>query len=302
MLKRITNRHYKTFVSREQFDTLIAGKGETIDFHSVLMPGELLGQFASVRITGADIEDSLLYRLWGGLGLVNFIKDRELMGRLRSPVEYQEPPLTTYYPHEADWSKFFKLKVDVDGRTVEKATTQCAIDILGPDTLWVANAEWKGRVVEGIFKGQGTKLPPKSNGFNHYDHRHSIAVLLSSMPTPELEKFMAPLGVDRDTLRRLMYYSAAHQAISRTSLRNPTSTEPVNVFVPDRGLAEYLKSKYPWAKLVKVDAGWRAAPTGKDMGRPKKYASDEERRVAKTAQTAAWRAKKRAKSQDTSEV
>jgi hypothetical protein len=277
-LRRVTNENWDAHIGREQLKKLRKGTGKTLQFHMVMLP-KLLGKFASVRVVGADLEKGLMMRVWGGLGLVTFVEDKDLVQRLRPSAEYKERPVRVLYAFAEPWSANFKRKVGVDGRTAEQALSKYAHNHLGTQVLWLSNAGRKGSTVHKIMGRNGTPMPCKPHGLNGYSNRHVCAILSSQLPSPEHFKFMAALGVSPDDLRQLIYYSTVHQAATRTSLRDPDSTEPVTILVPDLGAAEYLASKIAGAKVEWVDVDWQPE-AAKPMGRPNQYASHAARQAA----------------------
>ena len=64
----LANRHWASFVNLEQYDRLKRGEGKMLAFHSVLKP-EILAGFAEVSMSGANFEDSAIFKLWGDEGV-----------------------------------------------------------------------------------------------------------------------------------------------------------------------------------------------------------------------------------------
>jgi hypothetical protein len=77
----LTNPNWQSFVNTEQFCALREAHAKQLSIHSILMP-RLLSGFASVTMTSANFLDSLIYKLWGKMG-VEFIEDVKLSEALR---------------------------------------------------------------------------------------------------------------------------------------------------------------------------------------------------------------------------
>src|SRR6516165_2383349 len=78
---------------------------------------------------------------------------------------------------------------------------------------------------------------------------------------------------------RLHIFSAAYQAIMRTSIRDWESRSAKRILVPCLPLAEYLHENLPGSELVKMDIGLVETPR-KKPGRPKRHATNGERVAA----------------------
>jgi hypothetical protein len=64
-IRRLTNPHWFNYVNTEQYQRLRRGETQTLAFHSILSPAIVQG-FASVFMTAANFEATMLYQLWEG--------------------------------------------------------------------------------------------------------------------------------------------------------------------------------------------------------------------------------------------
>jgi hypothetical protein len=63
-IRRLTNRYWHNYVNTEQYERLRNGQSQTLAFHSILAP-DIFAGFASVFMTAANFEATMLYQLWG---------------------------------------------------------------------------------------------------------------------------------------------------------------------------------------------------------------------------------------------
>jgi hypothetical protein len=77
----LLNPHLTTYVNLQRYQDLLAGRGKTIGFHSVLQPS-VLERFCNVLIIAANFEQSLTFKIWSDLG-VKFRRDKKFEKELR---------------------------------------------------------------------------------------------------------------------------------------------------------------------------------------------------------------------------
>jgi hypothetical protein len=85
-------------------------------------------------------------------------------------------------------------------------------------------------------------------------------------------------GVDADSVRRAIYCSAVYQSVMRSSIRDPQSTTPKTVIVPDVSAARYLQEAFPGAQIEKLKTGLIELEASSKLGRPRKHSSVSERK------------------------
>jgi len=182
--------------------------------------------------------------------------------------------LTIYYGQEKDWSRN-RANTKHDGRTIEDRLIQAIQGHFGAEKfLWQGN-----KSLANPFEGSNAeRLPNKPHGLNQYADAHNIAFLSALNPTPDHFRFLQDQGLSSEDVRRAIYYQAAYQSMMRGSLRNPDDTNPKQFIVPELGLAEYLHELFPSSRIERLSMdGWES----KKRGRPRKWASDRERKAAK---------------------
>src|SRR6202035_1805111 len=110
--------------------------------------------------------------------------------------------------------------------------------------VWQANKD----VPDALFDGKGERLPNLPHGLNNYSHTNTVSFLSSLNPCSAHFRFLKTQGVDRPEVRRAIYHEALYQSVMRTSIRDPSNTEPKTVIVPDISAAEYLSSLFPGSR------------------------------------------------------
>src|SRR5262249_14001608 len=92
-------------------------------------------------------------------------------------------------------------------------------------------------------------------------------------------RFLRSQGIGGDEVHAFTYFSAAYQAIMRTSIRDSENGSAKRILVPCLPLAEYLHENLPGSKLVKIDIGL-IEHLPKKPGRPKRHSTNRERVAA----------------------
>ena len=111
-------------------------------------------------------------------------------------------------------------------------------------------------MTESPFDPPAQRLPNKPHGLNVFADFDDIVFLSSLNPTTDHFRFLKEqYGIEGDEVRGFTYFSAAYQAIMRTSIRDPESLSAKRILVPDLSLAEYLHEILPGSKLEKLDIG-----------------------------------------------
>jgi hypothetical protein len=237
-----------------------------LSFHSILKP-ELLDGFASVLVTSANFECSLMYQLWKD----RFEKDATFDPRFDQHVNGHR--IAIHYFTDLHWSKRLATHNDNLTRIMERTA-----QIFGHERFLY-------RVNKGTktpFGSHAVLLPNKPQGQNGYAEYNNIAGLSAINATPWHIRFLVHHGIAPDAIHQAFYYPDVYQSVLRTSIRRPDATAPVNVVVVDQGAAEYLQAKFPGAKLVHHEIGVAAVQyqaRGRSRGRPRKWASNAERQA-----------------------
>jgi hypothetical protein len=270
----LVNPYWDSFVNAEQFERLRAGKVRQLSIHSVLKR-DILDGFASVTMTSANFRDTLLYKLWSHQG-VQFEEDKALGENLRFEGHQNGRHVSVKYLTDRVWSR--KLQHTPVGRDSETAldlfVEAVKHEFQDNRFLWQGN-RW---ITEGVFGSNGQRLPNVPHGLNDYSGFHQIAFLSALNPRSDHFRFLEARGVDADSVRRAIYCSAVYQSVMRSSIRDPQSTTPKTVIVPDVSAARYLQEAFPGAQIEKLKTGLIELEASSKLGRPRKYSSVSERK------------------------
>jgi hypothetical protein len=99
----------------------------------------------------------------------------------------------------------------------------------------------------------GIKAPVISHGINQLSHIDHIYFSPALNNQPKHTAMLMDLGFDAVFIKRAMSYEVAHQAIMRTSLRNPAMDAPVTAIVVDKGTAEAIARLFPGCQIGPMD-------------------------------------------------
>jgi hypothetical protein len=90
---------------------------------------------------------------------------------------------------------------------------------------------WKSKALEAC--PTASELPAVSNGLNEFADHSRLYISAALKRDPAVARVLTLLGFDRDAQCRATAHEIYYQAAMRLALRNPTSTDPVDVIVPD---------------------------------------------------------------------
>jgi hypothetical protein len=274
-LRTIVNPHWETFVNLEQYERVKAGQARQLAFHAVLQPSVLEG-FRSVFMAAANLQDAAIFTLWGGRG-VTFEEDLDFGQRLRSTAHTNGDLLTIYFASQRAWSRRRRLAATgPNGETTLDLMIKATEQLFGFEPfVWQANKECQ----DNPFGPNAVRLPHKPHGLNSFLHVDNVAFVSSLNPPPDHFRFLETQGLTGDEVTMAIYFQGAYQAVMRTSTRDPSSTTPKRILVPDLPLAEYLHGLFPGSRLEHLEIGL-GEEIKKQVGRPRKHASGKERTAA----------------------
>jgi hypothetical protein len=119
--------------------------------------------------------------------------------------------------------------------------------IFGEDTLIVVNKD-----VESYKPPVGALMPAKSHGLNCYSDYTKVAFFTALNPDRYRTKFYKSVIPEYDPTNDWLINTLA-QAVTRTSVRNPSNTQKVHVLVPDLTTARLLKKKLHGLPTIRIE-------------------------------------------------
>jgi len=237
--------------SKSAFDNLVSGEKTegAISFFSILQPTFVEG-FDSVTVMGANLDESELYLLWDKLLNVSWKKHPVLTKELAYTTHGSGHRLTIKYLIKGNWSKDFAGK-PLNGRTVFDELCATIENELGDDFLWQANVD-----VPDYQFGYGLRLPGKSHGLNRpaFMKCDNVALVMAVNHQKAASDFLKVVGFTQEELKIVLQYQNEYQAMMRSSLRDPTTTNDVTVVVVSEGSANWLAKRFPGCKVERIES------------------------------------------------
>jgi hypothetical protein len=175
-----------------------------------------------------------------------------------------------HFVFETDWSKNFGIQdSELGGSVVSNfdALTQASQLVFDDQAfVYLVNKD-REHEVQNAFHPNAEKLSNSPWGLNSYQTIHNAAILAALNPTNAHLGFLDHLCQDSDAVRDALFHSQTYQAVMRSSLRDLSCNEPVQVVVPDRKSAKALAGYFPDCKFRKLDMGLQETKL-KQLGRP----------------------------------
>jgi hypothetical protein len=285
-LRILVSPHYRSFVHTETYNRFLKGEISYFDVHSVLEPsvldeetGELVGVldgWASVLIASANFEDTFAHRIWTRAG-INFVEDATFKNSLRY-IQHDNGHLLTIVKCVPDrnWSKKVASQTLEDGTTFLDRFLNYTTGQIPPEeqVLWSVNKS----SLDQIIKPKNVTIPPPNpHGLNEYTDRNHVVLAAAYNPPPAHFRFLNSfVGLTGEEVKNAVAHEHFYQIVSRCSLRDPLNTSRKFVYTTDDASAAYIASKFPGST---IETGDLELPEPKETGRPRKWASDKERKA-----------------------
>lgn len=191
---------------------------------------------------------------------------------------------------------------ETDGQQVLREIGKHLSVALPDEAIWTANEKgaWgKPTPKELLALDERTFVKPKQAGTNAFRKLHHAAMIYAAKPCENLRSLLRVLGIDCQFWTRSVEFEAILQFVTRTSIRDPKSSEPVSLWVFDRAQAMYLKDYFNalphvTASLVHVSLAIDIPPKQKG-GRPSIARTPEQEAARKADRRARNTAQKRMK-------
>lgn len=223
---------------------------------STLNPN-VLKAFSSVTILSALYKRNIMAKV---LGVLGFSLVDKRYASCQKEVHDNGDRLTIYYAIESKNSITYKSK------KVNKNSSLDNEDIIVREYLdriggqdFIYNANIKSRNKKEYSRNgkdgdneQGILLTAVA-GVNSYQSYHNALYTTARNLDDSESSVLQAFGIDKDFANDDRNLLAAYQFISRTSIRNPTATEPVSFYVIDKNTADFIHSLWPNSSVQKVD-------------------------------------------------
>jgi hypothetical protein len=304
---KLTNEHFSIYVLKSQYDNFCTFAENDDARHQLAVLGILaptmFDGFASVTVMGACLNESLMHHVWHRQGVT--FKENTVIKEL---LRYTEHPngnlLDIFYVTEHPWSKNVR-----DTKVTEHSSVKPVVNLVHQGVLNFFRSKtfvyMDNNGSKLTMPASAVRLPNVSHGLNTFQSYHHAVVFSALNPTPQHCKFLLEMaGLDAEQIRRGRYHQAVYQAASRISLRDINDQNRKQVVVMDKASAEHLARQFVGAsisQLPKLDISG-LVPTRNPVGRPIKYATDEERLAATREQNRLKNANRRNRVQKPSDT
>ncbi|NOQ50478.1 MAG: hypothetical protein GQ557_02275 [Mycoplasmataceae bacterium] len=244
LYRALLSENRDVFVNPDEWAAVIEGrktgiKSGELTFVAMLNPM----QFINTTILAANFEDSLLFLWFTKFYEVNFRGNQKITNKLQYTAHEEQTGRRVkikYFLNNQNYSKYYRDKAMGENPTVGQEIDKMAAEIFGNESfLYVVNNDYKP---EFGVSDNGTRLSVKSHGLNKYQHNHNIYFNLALNYAPNQLALMKNLGFSSDQLLIANTFETIYQNTMRTSLRDSSSDEPVNIIVPDINSATHLQS------------------------------------------------------------
>jgi Type III restriction enzyme, res subunit len=275
----LSNNNWASFVNTEQFIKLKAAQAKQLSIHSILSPWILAG-CGSVTMASANFPDTLIYRLWGKMG-VEFDEDVRLSQGLQFQQHSNGHLITIKYATDLSWSKYLQGRKerpdDKNGGSVLDEVIEAAkMELQDAPFLWQANKS----LTTTPFGSNAQRLPNIPHGLNDYSNFDRICFLSALNPAPDHYRFLASRGLRNEEVQRAIYCSTVYQSVMRTSIRDPHNENTKTIIVPDRIAAEYLTELFPGSRIEKLPTKISESIAKPNCGRPRIHKSNRDKNAA----------------------
>jgi hypothetical protein len=258
MANVVISPHWEVFAKKENWDRVMNGdsedgKNQLLCFG--LRKPTIFQRFKSATVMGAMLTESVMYKLWPDRN-VTFEPHPviEQKARDRMPAHENGKHLTIRYFFEQRWSKNFRdTSVNENGNAIgqmEYIRRKMSEMLTSEPFLWVANKDVPDAYMKEFT--ESIRLSNSPHGLNQYQDIHNVVFLSALNPRTPHFKFMKYCGINGDDLRDALVHQSTYQAVMRSSLRNPDSTEPKTVYVSDKQTAEWLAISFPGCAIGQI--------------------------------------------------
>jgi len=248
---------------------------------------EYLANFQSVTFLANAFTNSLTFQIMRSMWPdIEWMEVRTNVNRVFKPrsvmIHYyadNHVASRTLFSSEAGKRNLEAISIDINSRIGDR------------DHIWMCN-----KAQDDAVRLMGRKLSPKQAGSNEYQHISAATCIYSVKPDADQRKVYDLLGIDPDYYTETNERETILQFMCRTSVRDPDSTAPIDLFVYDKAQAEYLlryferdQRGYAAASMQLHDLGF--AQIERKTGRPVIARSVEEKRELARIRKARQRSK-----------
>ncbi|ABF72608.1 hypothetical protein PHG25ORF049c [Aeromonas phage 25] len=205
-------------------------------------------KFKSITVCSANFEQTFTGMIMKHFNGWEF-EESPLVGRLAFRVYPKTARVKIHVMFDDDWSRY-KADKEVDGISNYTRIENTLDTIVNGDFIYTRNS-YRPRMPKG------TEVPYNPHGLNNYSDYTNVVVMFSYNPAPWqvpiLKELAKSVGLDEsamvDAYIVSKYLEPAFQLCARCDIRNEHSLKPINLYVPDMKLAQYMLRYLPHAEI-----------------------------------------------------
>ncbi|WP_156375672.1 hypothetical protein [Methylobacterium sp. Leaf125] len=271
---RLLNDNYTTYTITSAYRKLLSkgGRRKKLYAYSVFT-SRAVQRFGSVTVLSARFDESLHFHVWKREG-VEWVEDRELMGRLNFQSHRGYSKLTIHYGYERNFSKSLR---DRNPDSYASLVHRAIGAVSGKDFIRLENNDVKFTSVLSQTPG-GKTIEGRSNGLNCYRQFDNAIIIPALNYTSQASDFLSrQYGIDKEMQSIGFACHSIYQAASRTSMRDGDLSIERNWVVPTKRQAQWLSDVMGGSSIVSL--GLNDQPEAGKSGRPKRYADGNARKA-----------------------
>jgi hypothetical protein len=212
---------------------------------------------------------------------------------LTNARRFERRPLTIHYFSERRASK--SLFGSEQGQAALAEIGQYLAKVLPQShSIWTANDTSElGAPTPKSLLGlpEPDYLTPRQAGTNQHMSVSYAAMIFSAKPSANMRSLLSALGIENEAWTRSVEFETILQFMTRTSVRDPVNSTPVELWVFDREQAAYLRDYFNdlghvAVKMCRASLELDLSPASKGGRPPARRTPDEQE---------AWRAERRRK-------
>ena len=280
----------------ERVETKESGKGARPWMWGSLFTLNTVSAFATVTILANRFSDSLAYKLLDEAARADGLNVEWLPRTTKRPQTWERRRVRVHYFTNRNATRYhFESE---DGRAHLAGIDAYLAERINPTGfIWATN----DRFVSAFpTLPEDRRQQPKQAGSNEFTSCNEAAMFYSAKASPDLEGLLHTLKVTKEDWVKTNEYETILQFLTRTSIRNPASSQDLDFYVYDYAQARYVADQLATGshidlEIIRVDLG--CTTEKKKLGRPvvTKTAEEIEALAArKRAQKAEWARKTRA--------
>ncbi|QIJ74130.1 hypothetical protein GU700_05765 [Methylobacterium sp. NI91] len=255
LTRRIHHGRYSTFIDLKSYNGLLTGSKDDqfLATYSMLNPSAFLG-FKSVLVAGARADETILYK-WFEENGVTFVRDEDLMNKLRYKEHANGHLIDFYYAFERNWSKTEQN----NNPSFRPKFLDAVQSLIGDDEfVWQDNIANEKESFSALLHAHNVGHSP--HGLNQYQHINK-AVIMSALNYSRTDGgFLTNFcGISPEEQRIALAYHSSYQTYNRTSVRNPANTDRKIVILPDRQNAAWQRERFPGSAIIPLGIDLRDA-------------------------------------------